>query len=105
MADKSRLEQIQEMLQTDPDDPELRYFLAMEHVSAGRHEEAGRQFVDLLRIRDDSIPSYLQAGQLLTRLGREEEARAMFQRGIAMAEAKGDTHAAGEMAGFLDGLS
>ena len=41
----------------------------------------------------------------LTALGREDEARQIFQRGIVKAEAKGDAHAAGEMAGFLDALA
>jgi Flp pilus assembly protein TadD len=105
MATKSRLEQIQDLLRAEPDDPELRYFLAMEHISAGHDEEGARHLDELVRVRPDYIPAYLQAGQVLARLGREEEARTFFQRGITQAEAKGDTHAAGEMAGFLDGLS
>lgn len=105
MAGKSRLEQIEEMLAAEPNDPELRYFLAMEHLSAGREEEAARHLTAITQSAPDYIPAYVQAGQVLNRLGREGEARETFQKGIAAAEKKGDLHAAGEMTGFLDALS
>ena len=41
---KSRLEQIQAMLADDPNDPFLRYGLAMEHVSSG--DDAVRDRID-----------------------------------------------------------
>ncbi len=105
MAGKTRKEQIEALLVDAPDDPELRYFLGMETVSAGQDEEAATIFTELLKVGPDYVPAYLQAGQVLTRLGREEEARAVYRRGIAQAEAKGDSHAAGEMTGFLDLIS
>lgn len=105
MAGKTRKEQIEEMLALEPDDPELRYFLAMECASAGQHEEAASRLTDLIQFRPDYIPAFVQAGQILARLGRDSDARAVFQRGIVQAEAKGDTHAAGEMTEFLDSLS
>jgi Flp pilus assembly protein TadD len=105
MAGKSRKEQIEEMLAEDPNDPFLRYGLAMEHVSAGQDEEAARCFQELLRVAPDYVPAYMQAGRTLARLQRDEEARTLFQTGIAMAQQKGDLHAAGEMEGFLEGLN
>lgn len=104
MAGKTRKEQLEELLAVEPDDPELRYFLAMEHASAGAADEAARRLTELVEICPDYIPAYLQAGQVLSRLGREDEARAIFRRGIGKAQAKGDIHAAGEMTGFLEGL-
>jgi Tfp pilus assembly protein PilF len=101
---KSRKEQLEAMLAGEPNDPELRYFLAMEHASAGDSEAAARQLLDVIAAHPDYVAAYLQAGQVLGRLGREEEARAVFQRGIASARQKGDLHAAGEMEGFLDAL-
>jgi predicted RNA polymerase sigma factor len=44
------------------------------------------------------------AGQLLMREGRVEEARSVFVAGIAMAQQQHNSHAAGEMAGFLSSL-
>jgi tetratricopeptide (TPR) repeat protein len=105
MTAKSRKQQIEEMLAEDPNDPFLRYGLAMEYVSAGQDEEAVRCFEELLRVSPDYVPGYMQAGRALARLDRLDAARTIFQAGIAAARQKGDRHAAEEMAGFLEGLS
>jgi predicted Zn-dependent protease len=104
MANKSRKEQLLELLAEDPNDPFLCYGVAMEYVSAGEHEAAVSRFQDLMRTTPDYVPAYVQAGQLLARLGREEEARAILRAGIVVAQQKDDVHAAGEMEQFLDGL-
>jgi predicted Zn-dependent protease len=104
MASKSRKQQILEMLAEDPTDVFLRYGLAMEHASAGEHAEAVRCFQDLIRDKPDYVPAYVQAGQVLARLGREDEARSVFRAGIEAARKTGDLHAAGEMESFLEGL-
>ena len=96
--------QLQEMLAQEPNDPFLRYGLAMEFVSEGNDEEAVRGFRELLEQSPDYVPAYVQAAQALVRLGRSEEASAVFERGIATARKQGDHHAADEMEGFLTGL-
>jgi Tfp pilus assembly protein PilF len=104
VAGKNRKEQIQQMLADDPNDPFLRYGLAMEYVSEGANEDAVRCFRELLTATPDYIPAYLQAGQALVRLGRTDDARALFRDGIAAAQKKGDLHARDEMQGFLANL-
>lgn len=105
MTTKSRKQQLEEMLAEDPNDPFLRYGLAMEHVSAGQDEEAVRCFRELLQVAPEYVPGYMQGGRALTRLQRDEEARSMYQQGIAMARQKGDAHAAEEMERFLEDLA
>jgi Tfp pilus assembly protein PilF len=105
MTGKSRKQQIEEMLAEDPNDAFLRYGLAMEYVSAGQDEEAVRCFEQLLQTTPDYVPGYMQAGRALTRLNRVEEAREVYQAGIAAARQNGDMHAAEEMTGFIEGLS
>lgn len=104
MAGKTRKEQIEEMLAAEPDDSFLRYGLAMEYVSAGADEDAVRQFLELTRRDPEYVPVYLQTGQALIRLGRDEEASAILKTGIAVATRKGDEHAAGEMSGLLGAI-
>jgi predicted Zn-dependent protease len=101
---KSRKEQIEDMLADDPNDPFLRYGLAMEYASAGDAATAVRCFQELLQATPDYVPAYVQAGQLCARLGREDEAKALYKTGIDVARKKGDDHAAGEMESFLMGL-
>ncbi len=62
MTGKSRKQQIEEMLTEDPNDPFLRYGLAMEHVSEGQDEEAIRCFEGLLHVAPEYVPAYMQAG-------------------------------------------
>jgi Tfp pilus assembly protein PilF len=104
MAGKSRKQQIEEMLAEDPNDPFLRYGLAMEYVGAGQDEAALRCFEELRRVAPDYVPAYMQAGRALARLNREEEARTVYRAGITTARQKGDLHAADEMERFLQEL-
>lgn len=104
MAGASRIEQLTAMLAETPDDAELRYFLAMAHVSTGGNEAALAGFQRLATDSPQYVPAYVQHGQLLARLGHDDQARAIFKAGIAAAKKAGDLHAAGEMEAFLDSL-
>lgn len=100
----TRKQQLETMLADEPNDPELRYMLAMEHVSEGDDEGALGRFHEIFEVAPDYPPAYHMAGQTLGRLGRVEEAREVLRRGIPVAEKRGDTHAAGEMQELLDSL-
>jgi predicted Zn-dependent protease len=104
MPGKTRREQLQAMLQDDPNDAFLRYGLAMEYLGEGNHEEAVRLFQAMIADKLEYVPAYQQLGQTLQRLDRIDEARTAYQQGIALARRVGNTHAADEMAGFLDTL-
>jgi Flp pilus assembly protein TadD len=97
MNNPTRLQRIAAMLESEPGDPELHYMLAMEHVSQGDDAGAVRCFEKLFAIAPDYSPAYHMAGRALQRLGRADEARALLQKGIPIALAKNDSHAAGEM--------
>lgn len=101
MSSKSRKQQIEEMLAEEPNDPFLRYGLAMEYVSAGDDAGAVRCLRELLAVDAAYVPAYVQLGQALGRLGRAGEARAAYTRGIETAQRQGDGHAAEEMQRFL----
>lgn len=100
----NRLEQIEAMLQDEPNDPELRYMLAMEHASGGDDTAAVACFEELIRLAPKYAPAYHQAGRALVRLDRLADARHMLQRGIPIAQAHGNDHAAGEMLELLQSL-
>jgi Flp pilus assembly protein TadD len=100
----SRLQQIQDMLADEPDDPELQYMLAMEHASLGDDAEAVRCFEALVSGHPEYPAAYHQGARALGRLGRMTEARRLLQRGIPIAMKKGETHAVGEMQELLETL-
>jgi len=104
MTASNRLQQIEAMLHDEPNDPELRYMLAMEHASGGNDAEAVRCFQDLIARCPDYPPAYHQGGRTLVRLNRIAEAREMLGKGIPAALKSNNQHAAGEMQELLDSL-
>jgi tetratricopeptide (TPR) repeat protein len=100
-----RFEQIQKLLQTQPDDVFLNYALALEYVKGGRYEEAVAQFDRVNEIDPDYIPAWFQKGTTLATMEKPDEARKVLQHGIAVAERTGDHHAAGEMREAIATLS
>lgn len=102
MSGQSRREQIEGMLRDGmEDDGFLRYCLAMEYKAEGNSAQALTCFRDLLQHTPDYVPGFMQLGQLLNQIGEEDEAKKVYREGIAVARKKGDTHAEGEMSGFL----
>lgn len=102
MSDKSRREQLEDMVRDGLDDDGfVRYCLAMEHKSAGDNDQAVACFRELVSEKADYVPGYMQLGQLLNQLGDEDAAKSVYRDGIAVARKKGDKHAADEMSGFL----
>lgn len=98
-----RMDQLEALLSDDPTDSFLRYGLAMEHASIGQEATAAEL---LLALINDTpyVPGFLQAGQILNRLNRVDEACAVLKRGIATAKEQKDFHAEGEMAGLLSSI-
>src|SRR5215813_6113613 len=80
---KSRLEMLREFVQRDPNDAFSRYGLAMEYVSHQRYEEGIAEFRALVTNNPDYIPTYYQLGQAYERTGQTEEARRVYEQGIA----------------------
>ena len=104
MSEKSRVEQLREFVAAKPADPLSRYMLAMELKKLGRNDESLREFDALHEKVADYVPAYLMHGQLLNTLGRSDDARAILDRGIAIAQKVGNAHALGEMSELRDSL-
>jgi Tfp pilus assembly protein PilF len=105
MVDKSRKQQLEEMLQEDPADSFLRYAVAMEYVSEGNDREALTHFATLLQADSSYIAGYHQSGLALVRLGQLDRAREILRHGIALAQQQGNLHSAEEMEGLLASIS
>ncbi len=89
------------MLHDSPSDQTLRYMLALELEKEASHDRSIELFRQLMNDAVPYVPAFLMAGQQLARLGRIEEAKAAYRAGIDQATAQNNSHAAGEMAGFL----
>lgn len=97
-----RLDSLKAMVSQNPGDSFLRYGLAMEYRNGGDLEGAVREFRAIIDSNPDYSPAYFHGGQTLEKLGRVDEARALYEAGVEATRRKGDAHALSEMQGALD---
>ena len=96
--------QLEQLLESDPDDVFLQYALAKACVSEGDIETGLSQFQAVIDRNPRYVPAYFQKGQALAEQGRTVEARSVLTRGIEAARQAGDRHAESEMTEFLEAL-
>ena len=97
-----RSETLRAMLSLDPKNTFARYGLAMEHVKNGRSEQAIDEYRTLLENDPNYAAAYYHGGQALEQLGRVEEARDWYERGIELTGRTGDSHTRSELQAALD---
>ncbi|MFN7993718.1 MAG: tetratricopeptide repeat protein [Bryobacteraceae bacterium] len=100
----SRLEVLKNMVAQTPDNSFLRYGLAMELANSGDLEQAMKEYRNLLASNPNYCAAYYHGGQALEKLGRADEARALYREGIEAATRTGDLHTRSEIQSALDGL-
>ncbi len=101
----SRIDAIRDLLGKTPDDAFLLYSLGMELLGAEKPAEAAGQFQRIIELDADYLAAYPQAARALEEAGHTESAAEMLRRGLAVAEAAGDTHAADRMKLLLGALA
>ena len=95
---------LKEILAENPNDAFARYGLAMEYANSGDTSTALAEYQKIVDLNPEYVPAYQMAGQLLMNLGRDQDARTWFEKGIAAARRTGNQHAISEMQGMLDTL-
>lgn len=98
----SRLEILRSMVAQKPSDAFARYGLAMEYANSGKLEQAVEEYRMLLADHPDYAAAYYHGGQALEKLGRTEDARDFYRRGIEVTSRTGDQHARSELEAALD---
>jgi Tfp pilus assembly protein PilF len=95
----SRIDTLRELLAESPANSFVRYGLAMEYVKAGDFALAVEEFAAILVTDPSYSAAYFHGGQALEKLGRLDDARDYYRRGIA---ASRDPHARSELEAALD---
>lgn len=93
----SKIEQIQQLLQSAPGDAFLMHALALEFIKKENDDKARGLFEKLLTEKPDYVGSYYHLAKLLERTGEKELAINWYQKGMEQASAAGDRHAFGEL--------
>ncbi len=97
-----RLEILRSMVEQNPKDSFSRYGLAMEYVKSGDLLTAMDEFLKLLDHNPNYPAAYFHGAQTLEKLGRVDEAKGLYRRGIEVTSALGDDHTASELQAALD---
>jgi predicted Zn-dependent protease len=85
----SRIDTFRQMLESDPENTMVRFGLANEYLKAERYEEAVTALNDYLERADDEGAAYGMLARALEKVGRRDDARKAFERGILAAESHG----------------
>ena len=99
-----RLEILKSLVEQDPANAFTRYGLAMEYVNGGELQSAMTELSALLEHNPNYAAGYFHGGQALEKMGRIEEAKALYGRGIEVTAKTGDGHTRSELQGALDML-
>lgn len=97
-----RIANLQRMLDKHPDDARLRFGLALEYEKAERWEDAVTELERYLQATEDEGNAWGRLGAALRRLGRDEEARAAYRKGIEAARRHQHPTMAAEFEELLD---
>src|SRR5580698_965053 len=99
-----RMQQLQQMLLREPNDPFLLYGLALEHKKAADLPRAIELLQQVIQVDPGYCYAYYQLGQIHAASSDVSAAKRIFGQGIAAARKKGDAHAAEEIAGAMNEL-
>ncbi len=97
----NRLEILKQMVAQDPANSFARYGLAMEYANTGDLAQAVIEFENVVAGNANYSAAYYHGGQALEKLGRVDEARAFYEKGIEATRRSGDAHTRAEIEAAL----
>ena len=97
----NRIEILLQMVEQDPKNSFARYGLAMEYAKSGNYEQAISEYRALLAQDENYAAAYYHGGQALEKLGRVEDAKELYEAGLAVTKRKGDSHTYAEIEAAL----
>ena len=93
------------MLADNPDNPTGLLALANEYGKAERYEDEAAVLQRYVATHEDEGNAWGRLGEVLARLGREDEAREAYSSGVGQAEKYGHSGMADELRAALVNLS
>jgi predicted Zn-dependent protease len=83
---QNRIDYFERMLADNPENPTGLLALANEYKKAGQDEDEAAVLKRYVEAHEDEGNAYLRLGEVLTKLGRKDEAREAYGTGVGQAE-------------------
>lgn len=99
-----RIAALRSMLERNPSDARALFGLAIEHEKRGEWAETASSLQRYLDLSEDQGNAWGRLGHALRQLGRNDEARAAYRRGIEEAYRHGHPSMAGEFEELIEEL-
>ncbi len=99
-----RIQQLNEMLVEDPNDPFLHYALGLELAKKQNYQQAMSAFQAVITLDENYVAAYYQLGIVFIEIDIVDVARTYIQKGIEKAILKKDMKAKGELEELLEGI-
>jgi len=100
-----RLASLHRMVEADPTDSFCLYGLGQEYARRGKFGDAVEWYDRCLAVDPDQCYAYFHKARALEEADRTADAIATLRIGLDRARRSGDSHAASEIAGYLDTLT
>jgi len=98
----SKIETLRALVEKNPNNPLGRYGLANEYIKLEMYEEAINEINAYLKLKDDEGAVYRILGEALLKLGKTEEAKEAYRKGIEAANRHGHPGMAAEFEETLE---
>lgn len=101
----SRLKQLQQFLEQNPDDSFITFAIAKEYEKLGDMDNALAHYLSIESKDSDYVGLYYHLGKLYENQADTEKALLTYKKGMAVAKKANDNHAYNELAGAVEGIS
>lgn len=100
----NRLTKLKQILENDPGDFFSKYALGLEFMSVKDFPETIRIFEEIISANPNYHPVYYQLGKVYEANGDYDKAKKIFEKGVYVTTAQGETHAREELMAAIDEL-
>ena len=100
-----RIEKLKEFLKQSPEDSFVQHALALEYIKLGNDVEAKVLFENILSRESSYVGSYYHLAKLLERMGDNDSAIKVCEKGLEEAKKAGDQLAYNELQSIYDDLT
>ncbi len=100
----SRIKQLKEFLEQEPNDSFLNYALAIEFIGVKEFEKAEKIFTKLLKNDPDYTATYYHLGKIYQEQGNKDKAEEVYEEGIRLTKLKREQHKLAELQTALNNM-